>query len=118
VTISIVPNSLKYDGGEGEQNVRAASAGGSEVESVHTSNAETKISFVSFDAFTTTDLDSKIRDWKNRIGQNTVQFNQNVRGLPNARSFDHMSCTDSVEREVGADTVTTIKFMGDPMTSQ
>ncbi len=118
VTIPIVPNSLKYDGGEGEQTVRTASAGGEQVEVITTVNAENKIGMVMFDVFTTTDLDTKIADWKNRIGANTVQFNQNIAGLPNARSFDNMSMTDGVERDASADGVTPIKFMGGQMVAQ
>lgn len=118
VTIPIVPNSLKYDGGEGEINVRTASAGGEQVDIITTVNAENKIGMVMFDVFTTTDLDTKIADWKTRIGANTVQFNQNIGGLPNARSFDNMSITDGVERDASADGVTSIKFMGGQMVAQ
>lgn len=118
VTIPIVPNSLKYDGGEGEINVRTASAGGEQVDIITTVNAENKIGMVMFDVFTTTDIDTKIADWKNRIGANTVQFNQNIGGLPNARSFDNMSITDGVERDASADGVTSIKFMGGQMVAQ
>ena len=74
VNVRIVPNSLRYDGGEGEVNVRAASGGGNQIESVHTSNAETKIGKVMFDVFLDTDLDGFIAQWKENIGVNSISF--------------------------------------------
>ena len=117
-TIYIVPNSLKYDGGEGEINVRAASAGGGSVESIHSVNAESKISKVSFDVFLKDDLDGKIATWKSRAGANSIEFTQ-ATGLTGyvSRSFDKMSLTNLVERNASADGVVTLEWAGDPMTA-
>jgi hypothetical protein len=117
VTYAIVPNSLKYDGGEGEVNVRAASAGGNSVESVHTSNAETKISKVMFDVYLDQDLDGFIAQWKEAIGQNSISFAERFEnGSAVVRSFDRMSLINPVERNASADGVTSLEWSGDPMT--
>lgn len=119
VNIRIVPNSLRYDGGEGEVNVRTASAGGNSVESVHTSNAETKIGKVMFDVFLDNELDSFIALWKDDIGANSISFSERfTNGSALNRSFDRMSLVNNVERNASADGVTSLEFEGDPMTIQ
>lgn len=119
VNIRIVPNSLRYDGGEGEVNVRTASAGGNSVESVHTSNAETKIGKVMFDVFLDTELDSFIALWKDDISANSISFSERFNnGTAITRSFDRMSLVNNVERNASSDGVTSLEFEGDPMTIQ
>jgi hypothetical protein len=115
-TILIVPNTFVYDGGEGEISVRAASAGGSRAESVHGINAETMISKVTFELFPTADLDAKIRRWKRQIASNVIQVTQT---LPNgdsiARTFQHMSLMNPIERNASADGTVSLEWSGDPM---
>lgn len=119
VNIAIVPNSLRYDGGEGEVNVRTASAGGNSVESVHTSNAETKIGKVMIDVYLDTELDAFIAVWKGAIGENSISFSERFdNGTAVTRSFDRMSLINNVERNASADGVTSLEFEGDPMTIQ
>lgn len=115
-TIAIVPNSFTYDGGEGEINVRAASGGGNQIESVHSVNAEGKIGMCKFDVYLTPDVDSLIRTWKNQVGQNNIQFVQRISNGGNVtRSMSHMSVTNKVERNASSDGVVSIEFSGDPM---
>lgn len=114
-TISIVPNSLTVVQGLGETKVRAASAGGNSIETVHTSDAESKISSVKFDVYNTPEVLSKIPAWKNAIGSNTVQV---VGNLPNGAAFSvamaNVSLTNDPEMELSADGKTSLEFMGDP----
>lgn len=115
-TIAIVPNSFSYDGGEGEINVRAASGGGNTVESVHSVNAENKIGGCKFDVYLTPDMDSRVRTWKNQVGQNNIQFVQRISGGGNVtRSFSRMSLINPVERNASSDGVVSLEFKGDPM---
>lgn len=115
-TIAIVPNSFSYDGGEGEINVRAASGGGNTVESVHSVNAENKIGGCKFDVYLTPDMDSRVRTWKNQVGQNNIQFVQRISGGGNVtRSFSRMSLINQVERNASSDGVVSLEFKGDPM---
>jgi hypothetical protein len=114
-TISIVPNSLTVKLGLGETNVRAASSGGGSVESVHTSDAETKISGVNFDIYNTPEMLRKISGWKNNIGGLTVQV---VGTVPGGATFSvamaNVSLTNDPDLELAADGVTSLEFMGDP----
>ena len=114
-TISVVPNSVMVKMGFGETNVRAASAGGNSIETVHTSNAETKISGVNFDIYNTPELIRKFAAWKANIGGNTVQV---IGNLPSGDAFSvslsTASITNDPEFELSADGVTSIETMGDP----
>ncbi len=118
--VRIVPNSLTYDGGEGEVAVRSASGGGRNSESVHSANAETFISKVMFDMYLTSDLDQNIAQWKEAIGNNSIQINQRPLGGGDAitLSFDGMSLTTPVERAASADGVVSLEWSGDPMSIQ
>ncbi len=115
----IVPNSLVYTGGEGETNVRAASAGSGNSESVHSENAETQISMCNFDVYLLTGTDSDIRTWKRNVGTNTIKLDQvNQQGRPYVRVFRGMSLINDVERNASADGVVSLEFKGDPMIVQ
>ena len=72
-TIAIVPNSFSYDGGEGEINVRSASAGGGNSTSVHSQNAESQVGKCKFDVYLQPGVDGNIRSWKSRVGANSIQ---------------------------------------------
>lgn len=115
-TISIVPNSFSYDGGEGEINVRTASAGGGSTTSIHSQNAETQIGKCKFDLFLNTGTDAKIATWKEAVGANSIQVIQRtVSGDSVTLSFDNMSLMNAVERAASADGVTSLEWAGDRM---
>jgi hypothetical protein len=115
-TLAIVPNSFVYDGGEGEISVRAASAGGSRAESVHAINAETMISKVTFELYPTPDLDEKIRRWKRQVGGNVIQITQVLQnGQSIARTFQHQSLMNPIERNASADGTVSLEWSGDQM---
>lgn len=118
-TYPIVPNSFTYDGGEGEITVRAASSGGGSTQSVHSQNAETQIGSCKFDVYLTTTLDRSIAQWKENIGANTIQaIQRNGSGQSVTLSFDNMSLVNAVERDAGADGVTSLEWLGDQMSIQ
>ena len=113
--IAIVVNSLKYDAGEGEITVRAASAG-NQVHSIHTFNAETAISMVVFDLYPMPDRDSLVSGWKSNIGGNTISFTQSFQnGKTEERTFTHMSATAKIDRELSSDGKMTVEWAGDQM---
>jgi len=117
--IRIVPNSFMYAGGEGEITVRSASAGSGNSETVHSENAETQISRVTFDVYLDADLDGNIRDWKANIGTNTIKVDQqNINGDSFIRVFPGTSLMNEVERNASADGVVSLEFEGDAMIIQ
>ena len=114
--IAIVPNTLMYDAGEGEVNVRAASAGGDNSVSIHTVNAETKISKVMFEVYVTPELDALISEWKRQPSENVIAFSENAGGGTTVtRTFNGMSLMNPVERHPTADGTVSLEFSGDPM---
>lgn len=118
-TYQIVPNSFMYDGGEGEINVRSASAGGGASSSVHSRDAETQIGKCKFDAFLVPGLDADIATWKDQIGANSIRAIQRAgSGDAVTLSWDNMSLINPVEREASADGVTSLEFEGDAMSIQ
>ena len=118
-TLDIVPGSFMYNGGEGEINVRSASAGGRITKSVHSINAETMIGKCSFDVFLTPDWDSNIAFIKENVGANSIQVTQRAGdGEAVTLSFDNMSLVNSVDRNASPDGVTSLEFEGDAMSIQ
>lgn len=73
VVVAIVPNSLTFTEGLGEQNLRAASAGGGETEQVYADNVEMKYSTVKFDIMPTIENISSARSWKKNKNANLIQ---------------------------------------------
>ena len=117
VTIQIVPNSFMYDGGEGEVNVRSASAGGNNSSSVHSQNAESHVGKCKFDIFLTPGVDAQIQQWKEEIGSNSIEALQRAEsGESVTISWNNMSLVNAVEREASADGVTSLEFEGDRAT--
>jgi len=119
-TWAIVPNSFTYDGGEGEVNVRSASGGGNNANSVHSQNAETMIGKCKFDIFLVPGVDNKLATWKENVGANRVQAiqTQPITGETTTLSWDNMSLVNAVERNASADGVTSVEFEGDRMSIQ
>lgn len=116
-TISIVPNSVNVIGGYGETNIRAASAGGSEIETIHTVNAESKIGSVTFEIYNTPEYISKIAGWKNAVGSNTIQVIGNLAdGSAFSQSFRTMSLMNDPEQALSADGTTSLEWKGNPVT--
>jgi len=113
---AIVPNSFKYKSGDGETKVRAASAGGGNVTAVHTQNAESMFSTLSFSIYPTADNLGRIRDWKDAIGGNTVEAVQRGDSTGDgdiALFFKNMSVTNDPDINAGADGVIEIEMAGD-----
>jgi len=118
-TYRIVPNSLKYNGGEGSITVRSASSGGGGSSSVHSENAEDKLGMVSFDIYLFAGVDADIKVWKDDMGGIGIKALQRIaNGKSITLSWDSCSLSDTVERDASADGVTSLKFEGDPMAIQ
>lgn len=115
-TMEITPNSVSYDGGEGQIMVMSVSAGGGVTRSVHAVNAETQIGKVTFDMKLTEDLDAKIAIWKEDVGANSIQITQDAgNGNSITLSFDNMSLINDVSRNPTPDGNTTLEWQGDKM---
>lgn len=113
-TVAIVPNTLVFNDGVGDVNVRTQSSGGGVVDAIITEDAETKIGMVKFGLYVTDENRASIREWQeNRYnGGNTIKFSQ--RGLSLPAAFTNMHITTSPEYAASADGTVEVEFMGNP----
>ena len=114
--LAIVPNTLSYQAGEGDTNVRAASGGGESTQTVHTVDAESRISMVKFQVYVTSEIDALISEWKAQPGENVVSFSEaSSASTTVTRTFNGMSLMNHPERNPTADGTIELEFAGDPM---
>lgn len=114
VQFAIVPNSLKYKDGLGEQKMKAASAGGNQVEIVYAEDVETNIGMVSFELFATPENIAAARAWKVLKNENLVQVLANTLEGSLTRSFQQAALLSDVENALGSDTTISIEFKSNP----
>lgn len=110
IAVGIVPNSVKYNEGLGEQVVRTQ-VSGSTVETVYSDNAETKISKVGFQVYNEPEIIEQIRVWKTSENNNLIVL-QDDDGF--SRTFQNQALTGDYEVNLGSDATIEIEFMGDP----
>ncbi len=116
-TFAVVPNTVVSVGGDGETNVRTASAGGNSVTTVHTVNAESKIGKIMFDIYPTAANEQQIRSWKNNVGANTVALVESFGdGSSASESLTTASLTNDPEKNKSADGVISLEWSGNPTT--
>lgn len=112
-TIAIVPNSFNPTLGGGEVSVRAASSGGNSIETVHSSNAETKISKWMFEVHPTADNVKAIQEWQQNIGSNTVAAIETLAdGSSLSLSLTTASLVNDPELNMSADGTISLEFQG------
>jgi len=108
--VSIIPNSLGFTEGLGEQSVRAASAGGGEVEQVFSQNIESNFSMVKFDLPATVEYIDLVRSWKVNKNQNLVQIAGRTIDGTLTRSFAQAALINDYEVLLGSDTNISVEF--------
>ena len=108
--IGIVPNTLKFSEGLGEQSVHPLSVGGGKTEQVFANNLESAFSRVMFEVRTTVDNIALVRDWKQNGNQNVVQVAAEAGGKQMTRTFNQAALTADYEVEIGSDTTMSIEF--------
>ena len=110
IAVPVVPNSVKYTEGTGEQNVRVQSAGGGNVDTVYSDNVETHVSKVMFTLINTPANIKLAREWKKNRNANAIS----ITGDGLNRSFSGMAIINDYEVNLGADTVIDLEFNGNP----
>ena len=114
IAIPYVPNSLKFDLGLGEQNVKAVAGGAGTSSSVYFNDIETSFSKVTFEMFTTDLSIETHKDWKALENANVIEI---IGEGGVTVTFPFMAHTNRVEFEVGNDKMVSLEFMGDPAIS-
>lgn len=109
--VGIMPNSLVYDEGLGEQNMRAASFGGDEVEPVYSDNIETKFGSVTFALPATIQNINLARAWKVNRNNNVVQVvGTTPDGGTLTKTFTSAAILNNYPVALGSDTDIPIEF--------
>jgi hypothetical protein len=112
--VAIVPNSLVYDEGLGEQTIKAASAGGGQVEQIFSNNIESNFSMVRFDVYATVEMIALARQWKVAQNGNLVQIQGRTSEGNVSRSFTQAALLSNYEVALGSDTTITLEFKSNP----
>ena len=109
--VAVVPNSVKYTEGDGEQTMRAASTGGGGVQQVYSRNIETNFSKIMFSTFNDIDSIEDIRGWKKNSNQNVVVLTgKTPDGKTLRRTFNQAALLNDYEVNLGSDTTIDVEF--------
>ena len=109
--VAVVPNSVKYTEGDGEQTMRAASTGGGGVQQVYSKNVETNFSKVMFEVFNDIDTIGDLRTWKKNSNQNVVVLTGTTPdGKKLRRTFNMAAMLNDYEVALGSDTTIPVEF--------
>ena len=112
-TVGIIPNSLTYTEGLGEQKVRAVSIGGGSVEQVYANDLEGAISTVKFEMPTTIENVSLARLWKTSGNSNFVRMSGSAGGSDFTKSIASAALTADYEVPIGTEANISIEMMGE-----
>lgn len=113
--IAIVPNSVKYTEGAGEQKMRAASTGGGNATQVYSDDVETNFSMVAFAIFNTPEFINLARTWKKNRNQNVVVISgKTANGDKLRRTFNQAAILNDYEVNLGSDTTVELEFQSNP----
>lgn len=110
--MGIVPNSLKYREGLGEQVVRAMSVGDGKTEQVYARNLETNFGMIGFQLPTTPENIKLARSWKANANRNVVALaGSTPDGGTLTRTFTQAAITNDYEVEIGTETSIEVEFL-------
>jgi len=109
--VAVVPNSVKYTEGDGEQTMRAASTGAGGVQQVYSQNIETNFSKIMFELFNDIDSIEDLRGWKKNSNMNVVVLTgKTPDGKVLRRTFNQSAVLNDYEVNLGADTTINVEF--------
>ncbi len=74
ITVNVVPNSVAYKSGKGEQSVKVQSAGNGLVSVVTSTNVETKKGMVKFSVYSTEQAIALKELWQSNGGGNVIEL--------------------------------------------
>lgn len=111
--VGVIPNTLKYTEGKGEQEMRTISLGGGKVETLYANNVETSLSNLSFELAVIPENIDLALAWKVNLNRNVFQIaGTTPDGKTVTRTFTGAAVTNNYEVEIGSDTNISIEIMG------
>jgi len=112
VGVNIVPNSLSFDEGFGEQSVLVQSAGNGKLSTVYSNDVETSVGMVKFSMRSTVDNIALARKWKSNGNRNAVAVIAQTADGSLTRNFSGMALVSNYEVQLSADGVLDLEFRG------
>lgn len=107
-TIPVVPNSVRYTEGFGEQTMRTQSVGNGNVKNVYAQNVETRMSTFSCTMESTPQNIALIRTWKSNGNGNVIVVTST--GSNFSRTFLEAALTNNYEVGLGSDKNIELEF--------
>jgi hypothetical protein len=111
---AIVPNSLTFTEGQGEQEIKAASVGGGAVEQVYVHDIESNFSMVKFELYSTVDSIEDTKTAKDRRNNNVVQIEGRTDEGTITRTFTKAAILNDTEKGLGKDATIPVEFKANP----
>ena len=112
--VAIVPNTLEYDDGFGEQSVEAASTGGGKVEPVFSNDLTTNVGMCKFDMPATVENIALVRQWKTSKNRNLVQIAGETDDGSVTRSFSQAALINRVVIPLSSEGNISLEFASQP----
>lgn len=101
--VGVMPNSVAYTEGLGEQVIRAVSVGGGKTEQVFANNLETSFSMLKFSLPSTVDNIKLARSWKTAGNQNVFQIAGTTSEGDMTRTFSGAAVVNDYEVPIGTE---------------
>lgn len=112
--IGIVPNSLTYDDGHGEQQLRPVSIGGGKTETTYAEDVESNYGMVAFDVHATIDNIATTRAAKLNKNRNVLQLVAENADGDFTRTFTGAAITGKVEVSIASEGNISLQFQTNP----
>lgn len=110
-----IPNTIEYDEGLGEQDVKAGSVGDGEVEPIYSNDIESNISCAKCELPTTIEMIDLAREWKKNRNRNLVQIvGKDSSGKKVTKTFRRAALVNNYPVQVGSDASIPIEFKSAP----
>jgi hypothetical protein len=116
VAVYIVPNTLEFDEGFGEQDVMVQSAGGGVLDQVFSDNVETSLGGFKFSLKTTIDNIALARSWKANRNQNVVTITATTPDGTLTRTYTGAAIVNNFTVQATADGVIELEWKGNKPT--
>lgn len=110
--IGIIPNSLSYTEGLGEQKIRVVSIGGGATEQVFANDLETNYSMVKFEIPTTPENVALARSWKSSGNTNKISIAGKTAEGQLTRTISQAALTVDYEVPIGTEANISIEMQG------
>lgn len=113
--IGIVPNSVKFKEGLGEQKMRAASTGGGNTIPVYSEDVTTNFGMIKFSMYNDIDSIENARKWKKNKNSNVVTLTgKDPSGKTITRTFLNAAIMNDYEADLSAEGVLELEFTSSP----